>query len=116
MPLLYPVAISEICCRTRDYQTTASSDCGAANLGVDVGAATFIRQAMIELAAAGSAVVIISQDLEEIFSISNRIAVLSAGRLSDPQPAAQMTAQAVGLLMGGVHLSNNTDSHLAESG
>jgi len=73
--------------------------------GVDVGAATFIRQAMIELAASGSAVVVISQDLEEIFAISNRIAVLSEGRLSDPQPAAEMTAQAVGLLMGGVQKS-----------
>mgnify|MGYP002880680588 FL=1 len=84
--------------------------------GVDVGAATFIRQAMIELAAAGSAVVVISQDLEEIFAISNRIAVLSAGRLSEPQLAAQMTAQTVGLLMGGVHSSENTDSLRAEGG
>ena len=84
--------------------------------GVDVGAATFIRQAMIELAAAGSAVVVISQDLEEIFAISNRIAVLSAGRLSEPQLAAQMTAQTVGLLMGGVHSSEDTDSLRAEGG
>ena len=73
--------------------------------GVDVGAATFIRQAMIELAASGSAVIVISQDLEEIFAISNRIAVLSEGRLSAPQPAADMSAQAVGLLMGGVQKS-----------
>ena len=73
--------------------------------GVDVGAATFIRQAMIELAASGSAVIMISQDLEEIFAISNRIAVLSEGRLSAPQPAADMSAQAVGLLMGGVQKS-----------
>ena len=83
--------------------------------GVDVGAATFIRQAMIELAAAGSAVVVISQDLEEIFAISNQISVLSAGRLSAPQPAAQMTAKAVGLLMGGVHLSDKNDSFRTES-
>ena len=73
--------------------------------GVDVGAATFIRQAMVELAASGSAVIMISQDLEEIFAISNRIAVLSEGRLSAPQPAADMSAQAVGLLMGGVQKS-----------
>ena len=73
--------------------------------GVDVGAATFIRQAMIELAASGSAVIVISQDLEEIFAISNRISVLSEGRLSAPQPAADMSAQTVGLLMGGVRKS-----------
>ena len=70
----------------------------------------FIRQAMIELAAAGSAVVVISQVLEEIFAISNRIAVLSAGRLSEPQLAAQMTAQAVGLLMVSTHLTLLTAS------
>ena len=70
---------------------------------------------MIELAAAGSAVVVSAQDLEEVFAISNQIAVLSAGRLSAPQPAAQMTAQEVGLLMGGVQLSDNTDSFRTES-
>ena len=83
--------------------------------GVDVGAATFIRQAIIELAAAGSAVIVISQDLEEIFAISNRIAVLSEGRLSDPQPAADMTAQAVGLLMGGVHKTAAGSLHQREA-
>lgn len=70
--------------------------------GVDVGAAMFIRKAMIDLAAGGSAVIVISQDLEEIFAISNRIAVLCEGRLSVAHAVTDMTAQAVGLLMGGV--------------
>ena len=69
--------------------------------GVDVGAALFIRRAMLELAAAGSAVIMISQDLEEIFAISHRVAVLHEGTLSDPMVTADVTAETVGLLMGG---------------
>lgn len=69
--------------------------------GVDIGAAIFIRKAMLQLAEAGGAVIMISQDLEEIFSISHRIAVLNDGRLSQIYDAASLTAQKVGLLMGG---------------
>jgi simple sugar transport system ATP-binding protein len=71
--------------------------------GVDAGAAAAIRRALIELARRGAAVVAISQDLDEIFEISDRIAVIHKGRLSAAHPAAAMTPQRVGLLMGGAH-------------
>lgn len=69
--------------------------------GVDVGAAVFIRKAMLELAASGSAVIMISQDLEEVFAVSHRIAVLYDGAISAPMIAADVTPETVGLLMGG---------------
>lgn len=69
--------------------------------GVDVGAAQFIRKAMIELAAGGASVIVISQDLEEIFAVSHKIAVLHEGGLSPAYRAAEMNAQKIGLLMGG---------------
>jgi len=69
--------------------------------GVDVGAAVFIRKAMLDLVSKGSAVIMISQDLEEIFAISHRVSVLHGGKLSAAVPAAKLTAQKVGLLMGG---------------
>ncbi|HUF87263.1 MAG TPA: ABC transporter ATP-binding protein [Thermohalobaculum sp.] len=69
--------------------------------GVDAGAAALIRRALIELAGRGTAVLVISQDLEEIFSICDRIAVIHHGRLSRLHPAAEMTPEKVGLLMGG---------------
>jgi len=69
--------------------------------GVDVGAAVFIRKAMLDLAKQGSAVVVISQDLEEIFAISHKVAVLHDGILSPAIPAKDLTAEKVGLLMGG---------------
>ena len=71
--------------------------------GVDAGAASVIRQALIDLAKSGSAVLVISQDLEEIFSICDRIAVIHHGRLSAAEDTAKMTPEKVGLLMGGAH-------------
>lgn len=69
--------------------------------GVDAGAAARIRQALIDLAKTGSAVVIISQDLDELLEVSDRIAVMSEGTLSAPQDGADVTRETLGLLMGG---------------
>jgi general nucleoside transport system ATP-binding protein len=71
--------------------------------GVDAGAAAQIRQALIDLSRAGSAVLVISQDLDEIFEIADRIAVISRGQLSHARPASEMTREAIGLLMAGAH-------------
>ena len=57
--------------------------------GVDVGAATAIRRALISLADNGCSIVLISQDLEEILSLAHRIGVLHEGRLSPLQDAAR---------------------------
>ena len=70
--------------------------------GVDAGAAAVIRQALIDLARSGSAVLVISQDLDEIFEIADRIAVISRGHLSPAELAGGLTREAIGLLMGGV--------------
>ena len=69
--------------------------------GVDAGAAALIRQALIDLARSGSAVLAISQDLDEIFEIADRIAVISRGQLSEAEPASGMTREKVGMLMAG---------------
>lgn len=71
--------------------------------GVDAGAARRVRDALIDLARQGSAVVAISQDLDEIFEIADTIAVISDGRLSEAVPADRMSMEDIGLLMGGVH-------------
>jgi general nucleoside transport system ATP-binding protein len=69
--------------------------------GVDIGAAQLIRQALIDLRDRGTAVLVISEELDELFTLCDRIAVLSAGRLSDSRPSHELTSEAVGLLMGG---------------
>ncbi|WP_139974330.1 ABC transporter ATP-binding protein [Ochrobactrum sp. CGA5] len=70
--------------------------------GVDAGAAAHIRQALVDLARSGSAVLVISQDLDELLEISDRIAVMNHGLLSEPMPIADVTLEKIGLLMGGI--------------
>ena len=72
--------------------------------GVDAGATAIIRQALIDLAARGSAVLVISQDLDELAEVADRIAVMFRGKLSPPLDAAQATRETLGLLMGGAGL------------
>ena len=69
--------------------------------GVDAGAAATIRQALIDLASRGTAVLVISQDLDELAEIADRIAVMFHGGLSAPLPTAQASREKLGLLMGG---------------
>jgi general nucleoside transport system ATP-binding protein len=69
--------------------------------GVDAGAAATIRQALVDLARTGAAVLVISQDLDEIFEIADRVAVISRGELSEAYPATTLTAERIGLLMAG---------------
>jgi simple sugar transport system ATP-binding protein len=69
--------------------------------GVDVGAAQLIHQALIDLRDRGVAVLVISEELEELFEICDRIAVLAQGRLSRAEPRASLTTDAVGVLMAG---------------
>ena len=70
--------------------------------GVDVGASVAIRQALIDLAAEGAGVLVVSEDLAELFEICDRIAVLCAGRLAAARPVPDLTTGAVGQAMGGV--------------
>lgn len=71
--------------------------------GVDASAAAAIRQALLDLAAKGAAVVCISQDLDELMEISDRFCALNEGYLSDPRPAAGLTVEEIGLMLGGAH-------------
>lgn len=70
--------------------------------GVDVGAAAFLRQKLLDLAASGVAIVLISEELEEIFQLADKVAVLAHGRLSPVKNADETTAEQVGLWMSGL--------------
>ena len=69
--------------------------------GVDAGAALAIHEAIMALAGAGAAVMIISQDLDEIFVLADRIGVIAGGEISQPQPTRDVTVESIGRLMGG---------------
>ena len=70
--------------------------------GVDAGSAAAIRQSLLDLAAGGAAVLVISQDLEELFEVSDRISVICEGVLSKAVPTDQLTVEEIGLLMAGI--------------
>ncbi|HEY4164059.1 MAG TPA: ATP-binding cassette domain-containing protein, partial [Dongiaceae bacterium] len=76
--------------------------------GLDAGAAAAIRQALLDLADRGAAVVVISQDLDELMEIADRIAVIAGGRLSEARPASTLTVAEIGILMGGNFASNGS--------
>lgn len=71
--------------------------------GVDAAAAGFIRQRIRDLADEGAAVVVISQDLDEIFELADTVRVLAGGRLSESYPANELDTQTIGELMGATH-------------
>jgi len=69
--------------------------------GVDVGASAQIRQALVDLRDAGAAVLVVSEELDELFEICDRLAVIAQGRLSAPGAAAATNAEEIGMLMSG---------------
>ncbi len=71
--------------------------------GVDAAAAAAIRQSLLDLAAEGTAILCISQDLDELMEISDIFAALNEGRLSPPRETTGLTVEEIGLMMGGAH-------------
>ncbi|GAB4266247.1 MAG: ABC transporter ATP-binding protein [Pararhodobacter sp.] len=69
--------------------------------GVDASAAAAIRQAIMDLAHDGAAVVVISQDLDELLEVADNFAALNGGRLSAPRPVQGLTMDQIGLMLGG---------------
>ena len=70
--------------------------------GVDGGAAAQIRGALLKLRDAGCAVLVVSEELDELFEISDRLQVIAAGRLSPSVPVAQATVAMIGEWMSGL--------------
>jgi ABC-type uncharacterized transport system ATPase subunit len=71
--------------------------------GVDASAAAFIRQEILNRAQEGAAVVVISQDLDDLLEVSDKFAALNEGRLTATRPTEGLTVDEIGLMMGGAH-------------
>jgi general nucleoside transport system ATP-binding protein len=69
--------------------------------GVDVGASAQIRQALVDLRDEGVAVLVVSEELDELFEICDCLCVIARGRLSPSKPARETNAEEIGLLMSG---------------
>ena len=70
--------------------------------GLDIGAVAFVQQQLIAARDAGAAVLLISDDLDEVLALGDRIAVMHAGQLTEALPFDHWTREAIGLAMAGV--------------
>ncbi|MFN7726717.1 MAG: ABC transporter ATP-binding protein [Rubrivivax sp.] len=70
--------------------------------GVDVGAAALIRGELLKLRDAGCAVLVVSEELEELFELSDRLLVMAQGRVSPSLPRAEASIETIGIWMSGL--------------
>ncbi|HSK40353.1 MAG TPA: ATP-binding cassette domain-containing protein, partial [Arenibaculum sp.] len=75
---------------------------GQPTRGVDIGAIEFIHRRLVALRDAGKAILLVSVELDEIMSLSDRILVMFDGRLVGELPAGQATERRLGLMMAGI--------------
>jgi simple sugar transport system ATP-binding protein len=69
--------------------------------GLDVGATAEVHRRLLEARARGVAIVLISEDLDELLALSDRVAVMARGRLSAPHAVEAVTREQLGLMMAG---------------
>jgi len=69
--------------------------------GLDIGAVAYVQQQLIAARDAGAAVLLISDDLDEVLTLGDRVAVMHGGQLGEPRPASAWTREAIGLAMAG---------------
>lgn len=69
--------------------------------GLDIGAVMFVQQQLITARDNGAAVLLISDDLDEVLALGDRVAVMHDGHLSEARPAEDWTREAIGLAMAG---------------
>jgi len=70
--------------------------------GLDIGAVAYVQSQLIAARDAGAAVLVISDDLDEVLTLGDRVAVMHAGHLSEANPALEWSREAIGLAMAGV--------------
>jgi simple sugar transport system ATP-binding protein len=69
--------------------------------GLDVGATAEVHRRLLEARAGGAGVILVSEDLDELLALSDRVAVITEGRLSPAEPVESLTLERLGLLMAG---------------
>ena len=84
--------------------------------GLDIGAVAYVQAQLIAARDAGAAVVLISDDLDEVLTLGDRVAVMHGGCLSEARPALDWSREAMGLAMAGVgaeHAAHATEKEAA---
>jgi simple sugar transport system ATP-binding protein len=81
--------------------------------GLDVGAVGFVHQQLLEARSSGAAILLISEDLDELLALSDRVAVMYRGRLSPAMARAEVTIRGLGLMMAGHGFTNEAANRAA---
>jgi ABC-type uncharacterized transport system ATPase subunit len=81
--------------------------------GLDVGAVAQVHRRLLDACAAGAGVLLISEDLDEILALADRIAVMARGHLTDARPRDEWNAATLGLAMGGAAAGADKARHAA---
>jgi len=76
--------------------------------GLDIGATEYVREQLLDQRKRGAAIMLISEDLDEILALSDRVAVIYEGRIMDILSRQDATRERLGLLMAGVHPDERT--------
>ena len=71
--------------------------------GLDIGAVAYVQQQLVAARDAGAAVLVISDDLDEVLALGDRVAVMHGGQLTEPRAAQAWTRESIGLAMAGTH-------------
>jgi ABC-type uncharacterized transport system ATPase subunit len=85
---------------------------GQPSRGLDIGAVSYVHEHLVEARKRGASVLLISDDLDEILALSDRIAVIYRGRISKPQVRKDVTISGLGLMMAG-HGFGEGEAHAA---
>jgi simple sugar transport system ATP-binding protein len=78
--------------------------------GLDIGAVDYVQQQLIAARDAGAAVLLISDDLDEVLTLGDRVAVMHGGQLSAALPALEWTRESIGLAMAGSHVTEHSEA------
>ena len=81
--------------------------------GLDVGAVAYVHEQLLKARARGAGVLLISEDLDELLALSDRICVMYRGQLSNPMARADVSIQQIGLMMAGQGFVRQGESHAA---
>jgi simple sugar transport system ATP-binding protein len=80
--------------------------------GLDIGAVAYVHERLIDARKSGASVLLISDDLDEILALADRIAVIYRGRISPPQTRKEVSIAGLGLMMAG-HGFGDGEAHAA---
>ena len=89
--------------------------CSHPTWGVDIGAAILIRHELVKLRDQGAAVLVVSEDIDELYAISDRICAICDGELSPVATTNEVTINQLGMWMAGDFQAVNTDSEINSS-